>query len=93
MCESCLLLSWSDADSWSRQMVANEETIQPTSLSQRNSTHCLSKDVKMPIASSLHEISRILGPELSKEYMFTALDIILKDQSDAVKLAAIAHIS
>ena len=47
----------------------------------------------MPIASSLHEISRIIGPELSKEYMFTALDIILKDPSDALQLAAISHIS
>lgn len=47
----------------------------------------------MPIASSLHEISRIIGPELSKEYMFAALDNILKDNSDLLKLTAISHLS
>ena len=51
------------------------------------------QDVKMPIASSLHEISRIIGPTISKEYMFTALDVILKDPSDSLKLAAISHIA
>lgn len=47
----------------------------------------------MPIASSLHEVSRIIGPQLSKQYMFKALDLILKDNSDTLKLAAISHIS
>jgi hypothetical protein len=47
----------------------------------------------LPIASSLHEVSRIIGPELSKEYMFRALDIIIKDTTDSIKLAAISHIS
>lgn len=50
-------------------------------------------EVKIPIASSLHEISRIIGPNLSKEFMFNALDVILKDPSDSVKLASIAHIA
>ncbi|CAM6005150.1 unnamed protein product [Sphagnum balticum] len=45
------------------------------------------------MASSLHEVSRIIGPELSKEYMFGALDTILKEPSDALKLAAISHLS
>ena len=47
----------------------------------------------MPLASSLHEISRIIGAEMSKEHMFTALDNILKDPSDALKLSAISHLS
>jgi hypothetical protein len=51
------------------------------------------KEVKLPIASSFHEISRIIGPELSKEYMFNALDIILKENTDKLKLVAISHLS
>lgn len=47
----------------------------------------------MPLASSLHEVSRIIGAELSKEYMFGALDTILKDNSDVLKLSAISHLS
>lgn len=49
--------------------------------------------MKKPIASSLHEISAIIGPELAKEHMFTALDTILKDKSDSLKLDAIDHLS
>ena len=47
----------------------------------------------MPLASSLHEVSRIIGADLSKEYMFGALDTILKDNSDVLKLSAISHLS
>ena len=47
----------------------------------------------MPIACSLHEIARIIGPEDSKETIFQALDYILKEHSDKLKLSAIEHLS
>jgi hypothetical protein len=59
-------------------MVDHEKIIQSITFLQKQCIFLCIKDVKMPIASSLHEISRIIGPELSKEYMFAALDNILK---------------
>ena len=51
------------------------------------------EDIKMPIAASLHDIAKIIGPEASKETIFPALDLLLKEHSDKIKLSAIAHLS
>jgi hypothetical protein len=44
----------------------DEKVVQPITLLQKQCIFLVIKEVKMPIASSLHEISRIIGPELSK---------------------------
>jgi len=53
----------------------------------------LDKDIRIPLACSLHEIGRIIGPELSKEHLFPCLDNILKDGCDELKLGSISHLT
>lgn len=53
----------------------------------------LDKDIRFPLACSLHEIGRIIGPELSKEHLFPCLDHILKDGCDELKLGSISHLT
>lgn len=74
-------------------MGTDEEAVQSANTLQVVGNSWTTQDVKLPIAASLHEISRIIGSELSKEYMFAALDTILKDHSDTLKLSAISHLS
>jgi serine/threonine-protein phosphatase 4 regulatory subunit 1 len=49
--------------------------------------------VKKPLADSLHEISHIIGPENSKEYLFSSLDYILREPIDSIKLCAIRNLA
>jgi hypothetical protein len=37
------------------------------------------KEVRLPIASSIHEITRIIGSELASQVMFHVVDAFLKD--------------
>ena len=53
----------------------------------------LDKDIRIPLACSLHEIGRIIGPELSKDHLFPCLDNILKDGCDELKLGSISHLT
>lgn len=40
------------------------------------------QEVTLPIASSLHEIAKVIGPELSHEYLFPAFNGIFKNDND-----------
>lgn len=40
------------------------------------------QEVTLPLASSLHEIAKVVGPELSHEYLFPAFNGIFKNGSD-----------
>lgn len=51
------------------------------------------KRVKKTIASSLHEISKILGDKGTQDNLFVILDKFLKDPMDEVKVEAIRHLS
>ena len=51
------------------------------------------KRVKKTIASSLHEISKILGDKGTQQNLFAILDKFLKDPADEVKVEAIRHLS
>lgn len=53
----------------------------------------LDKDIRIPLACSLHEIGRLIGPELLKEHLFPCLDNILKDGCDELKLGSISHLT
>ena len=53
----------------------------------------LDKDVRLPLAFSLHEIGKIIGADQTKQYLFPCLDNILKDGSDQLKLGSISHLS
>lgn len=74
-------------------MAENEKTLQQITKIQKLSNFQIIKDVKMPLASSLYEIGSIIGPEQSKQDLFPALDFILKDPSDKIKLSAIQHLA
>ena len=47
--------------------------------------------VRRPIACALHEIARVLGPELADEYLVSAAMIFLQDV-DEVKAGALRHV-
>jgi len=38
-------------------------------------------EIRKTIASSIHEIARIVGPKIVEEDLFKVLDILLKDKS------------
>jgi serine/threonine-protein phosphatase 4 regulatory subunit 1 len=49
--------------------------------------------IRKPLACSLHEIARIIGPERSEKDLIGILENILKDQDDEVKYGAIKNLS
>ena len=49
------------------------------------------QDVKVPVASSLHDISKIIGPALASHTMFPVVDRLLKQESQILNLAVISH--
>lgn len=59
------------------------------------------KKIKKTLASSLHEVAKIIGEQNTKNYLFNILDSFLKDNStprppnpdDEIKLGAIQHLS
>lgn len=58
------------------------------------------KKIKKTLASSLHEVAKIIGEQNTRNYLFTILDSFLKDNSkmknnsdDEIKLGAIQHLS
>lgn len=51
------------------------------------------KDIKAPLVFSLHEIGRMIGPDLAKEHLFPCLDNILRDGTDYLKLGSISHLT
>jgi hypothetical protein len=51
------------------------------------------QEVTLPLASSFHEIAKVIGPELSHEYLFPAFNAIFKTGCDSLKLVALEHFS
>lgn len=45
------------------------------------------------MASSLHEIAKVIGPELSREYLFPAFNNIFHQNSDELQLVALGNFS
>jgi len=60
-------------------MATNKGSNGETSRYEKLSILDVIKEVRLPIASSIHEITRIIGSGLASQVMFHVVDAFLKD--------------